>query len=100
MEDFLYTVLWVAVYSIPSFLIQLVLCFKVNNRFFRLFPVYILIAGRGCTVDMYFNLSGIHGSWHELSAFITGVYTAVFSLGVLSAFIVYKFYKFYKNRQR
>ncbi|MBR5806912.1 MAG: hypothetical protein IKY30_09140 [Oscillospiraceae bacterium] len=49
---------------------------------------------------MYFNLSGIHGSWHELSAFITGVYTAVFSLGVLSAFIVYKFYKFYKNRQR
>lgn len=100
MEDFLYTVLWVVVYSIPSFLIQLILCFKAKNRFFRNIPVYIAAAGWLLTVDTYFNFSGMHSGWNELAAFFIGCYVAIYTLGLVSAFIAYKFYNRFKNRQR
>ncbi len=100
MEDFLYTVLWVAVYSIPSFLIQLLLCIKVKNRFFRYIPVYIAVLGWRVTVDTYFNFSGMHSGWNELAAFFIGCYVAIYTLGLISAFIACKFYNRYKNRQR
>ncbi len=100
MSDFLYTVLWVTVYFIPSFLIQLLLCFKVKNRFIRRIPVYITIAGFVFGVDMYFNLSGIHSGWHELGAFFVGCYVGIFGLGVVMAFVVFKFYIKRKNRNR
>lgn len=100
MSDFLYTVLWITVYSIPSFLIQLLLCFKVKSRFIRHIPIYISVAGIVFSVDMFFNFSGLHHGWHELGAFFIGCYVGIFALGVAVAWLVYRVYIKRKSKKR
>lgn len=100
MSDFLYTILWFAVYSIPSFIIQLFLCSKVKNRYIKNIPLYLTIAAVVFVLDMFFNFTGLHSGWHELGAFFVGVYVAIFASGVGFAFLVHKIYTIRKNRNR
>ena len=100
MQDFFYTFLWIVVYAMPSFVIQLILCFKVKNKFIRNIPLYITGVGVLLTVDVYFNFSGIHSGWRELAAFFTGFYTAIFALGIVAAFMVHKIYIKTKRKKR
>lgn len=100
MTDCFYTVLWIVVYSIPSFLIQLLLCFKAKTKPVRFIPVYIAVAGWLFTVDTYFNFSGIHNGWNDLAAFFIGCYVAIYTFGVIMAFAAHKFYKYRKNKKR
>lgn len=100
MSDFLYTVLWITLYSIPSFLIQLLLCFKVKSRFIRHIPIYISVAGIVFSVDMFFNISGLHHGWHELGAFFVGLYTAIYLLGTVIAILTHKIILKIKSKKR
>lgn len=100
MSDMAYTLLWVVTWSVPSFLVQLLLCFKAKNKFLRNIPVYFSAACIILVVDMFFNFSGLHHGWHELGAFFAGCYVAVFTLGVALAFAVHRFYIWRKNRKR
>ena len=94
MYDYLFTVCWVLLWSMPSFLIQLLICFKIKNRFIRFIPWFISVAGFMYSIDGMFNITGlITGAWHELGAFIICCYTGIYTLGLLLAWIVYKIYK-------
>ena len=100
MSDYLHTLMLMTIYTIPSFVIQLFLCFKAKNKFIRHIPSYLCLAGTILTIDVYFNFSGLHHGWRELAALITGFYTAVFAMGVLCAFLVHKIYINRKNKKR
>ncbi len=92
MRDFLDTLMWFTVYSIPSFLLQLIICLKVKNRYIRLAPAAVSVAGILLGIDTYFNFTGLHSGWHELAAAVvliyTGIYTAGIVFGRLAAYII------------
>lgn len=98
MSDMAYTLLWVVTWSVPSFLVQLLLCFKAKNKFLRNIPVYFSAVCIILVVDMFFNFSGLHHGWHELGAFFAGCYTVIFALGIIAAFLVHKLYIKIKKR--
>lgn len=89
MSDYFATFLWIVVYSLPSFFIQLVFCFRVKNRPVKYIPVYLSLFGVILTVDTYFNFSGLHSGWNELAAFIVGLYTAIYLLGIAMAILTH-----------
>ena len=100
MSDYFATFLWIVAYSLPSFFIQLVFCFRVKNRSVRYIPVYLSLLGVILTVDTYFNFSGLHSGWNELAAFIVGMYTAIYLLGTVMAILTYKTISKIKAKKR
>lgn len=89
MSDYFATFLWIVAYSLPSFFIQLVFCFRAKSRLVRYIPVYLSLLGAMLTVDTYFNFSGLHSGWNELAAFIVGMYTAIYLLGTVMAILTH-----------
>ena len=100
MSDYFATFLWIVAYSLPSFFIQLVFCFRVKNRSVRYIPVYLSLLGVILTVETYFNFSGLHSGWNELAAFIVGLYTAIYLLGTVIAILTYKIILKIKSKKR
>ncbi len=91
ISDVVATAVWFLSGAAPFFIVQLLICFKIKNRFFRFLPIYVLIAGAILTVDVYFNFSGLHSGWHELGAVLIAVYVFMFSVGDIAAWMVYYF---------
>lgn len=95
ISDTMATVMWFLLGASPFFIVQLLICFKVKNRFLRFLPVYIIGFGIILTIDVYFNFSGLHSGWHELGAVLMAVYVIMFSVGDAIAWAIYAI----KNRK-
>lgn len=92
MRDFLDTMMWFTLYSLPSFLIQLIICLKIKNRYIRLAPAAVSVLGILLGIDAYFNFTGLHHGWHELGAAFILIYVGIYTMGIafgrLAAFII------------
>lgn len=88
MRDFLDTMMWFTLYSIPSFLLQLIICLKIKNRYIRLAPAAVSVLGILFGIDTYFNFTGLHHGWHELGAAIILIYVGIYTMGVALGWFV------------
>lgn len=99
--DYIFTVLWVLALASPSFVIQMVIWLKTKSKFVRYIMFTPSVVGFWIAFDGYFRITGlVKGSWPELGAFITAVYTGIYTLGVVLAIAVYKLIEYIKNKKR
>lgn len=101
MSDYLFTFLWMLTLASPSFIIQLIMLFKVNNKYIRYIFFLPSVIGFWIAFDGCFRITGlVTDSWPELAAFIVAVYTAIYTLGLVLAIIVYKSIQYRNNKKR
>ena len=101
MSDYLFTLLWVLALASPSFIIQFVMLFKAKNKYIRYIFFLPSVIGFWIAFDGWFSITGlVTGSWPELAAFIIAVYTAIYTLGLVLAIIVYKLIQYRINKKR
>ena len=74
-----------------SYIVQLLMCFKVRNKHIKLIPLYICLLGVIYSALLYVEFFGLYrtGSWMQLEAYIYFIILLIIGLALLLAKITH-----------
>lgn len=83
-----------------SYIIQLVLCFKIEKTQIKLIPFYLCLFGAIYSALLYFEIFGLYsiGSWMQLEAYVYFVLLLIIGIALFLAKITHVIAKFIKGR--